>query len=134
MLKVQSTLDFQGKIVKSQYAAMQYDPYRKQNMYFLPKTGKSYVVNAKNKRKLFLAGELELKGELFINNRFVKDNAHNRATLNQEGKIKNPSTNRWIKDTIVNRRKIIQANKNKVLEEIRVLRENKASKIISNAI
>jgi hypothetical protein len=61
-------------------------------------------------------------------------NAHNRAKLSQEGKIKNPSTNRWMKDTVVNGCKIIQANKNKLLEEIRALRETKTSKIISNAI
>ena len=141
MQKVQSTLNFQGKIVKSQHAVIQYDPFKKQDMYFLPKTGKSYVVNAKNKRKLYLSGNLELKNELFINNRFVKDNAQNRAKLNQEGKIKNPSTNRWLKDTALNRRKIeqakqdkIQENKNKVLDEIRALRQNKASTIITNAI
>ena len=134
MTKIQQTLDFQGKIVNTQKAIIQYDPYKRKQMYFVPRTGKSYVVSSKNKHKLFSSGDLELKGELFINGRFVKDNAKNRAKLNQENKIKNPVTNRWIKDTKLNRKKIIELNKKKVLEEIRSIRENKASKIITSAM
>ena len=131
MTKIQQTLDFQGKIVNTQKAIIQYDPYKRKQMYFVPRTGKSYVVSSKNKHKLFSSGDLELKGELFINGRFLKANAKNRAKLNQENKIKNPVTNRWIKDTKLNRKKIIELNKKKVLEEIRSIRENKASKIIT---
>ena len=78
------------KLLKHRKAIIQYDPFKKMDLYFVPRTGKSYVVSAKNKRKLFLDGDLELQGELFINNRFVKDNAKNRAKLTQDTKNKKP--------------------------------------------
>ena len=45
---------------------------KKMDLYFVPQTGKSYVGSAKNKRKLFLDGDFELQGELFIHNRFIR--------------------------------------------------------------
>ena len=72
MTKIKFMLDFQGKNVNSQKAMIQYDPYKRKQMYFVPRTGKSYVVSSKNKHKLFCSGDLELKSELFINSRFIK--------------------------------------------------------------
>ena len=77
MSLIQTTLNFQGRLIKTQKAIVQYDPFKKRNVYFLPLTGKSLVFNARNKLKLFLAGDLELKDELFIKNRFVEDNKRN---------------------------------------------------------
>ena len=106
---IQTTLNFQGQLIKTQKAIVQYDPFKKRNVYFLPSTGKSLAFNARNKRKLYLSGDLELKDELFINNRFVKDNKRNRSRIaDRSGKILNPATNRWVNPTPRNLKKIEQ--------------------------
>ena len=90
--------------------------------------GKSDVVSPKNKRMLYLAGDLDLQGELFINNRFVKDTPRNRSKLNRSNNIKNPLTNRWIKDTPLNRKKVLKTQAN----DLKQILEYKAAKTIKN--
>ena len=128
-MKIQATIDFQGKLEKSQKAIIQYNPYKRRELYFVPRTGKSYVVSPKNKRMLYLAGDLDLQGELFINNRFVKDTPRNRSKLNCSNKIKNPLMNRWIKDTPLNRKKVLKSQANDLSKQII---EYKAAKAIKN--
>ena len=77
MAKRQLTLNLNGQLVRSRKAYIEYDPFKKRKVYFVPRTGKSYVINATNKRKLFLAGDLDLQGEIFLNSRIVKDSARN---------------------------------------------------------
>ena len=129
---IQTTLNFQGQMIKSQKATVQYDPFKKRNVYFLPRTGKSIAFNTKNKHKLFVAGDLDLKDKLFINNRFVKDNKRNRSRIaDRSGKIKNPATNRWVDPTPRNLKRIEQFEMKRKAETALVLVSPKKPRVVN---
>ena len=137
MTKYQTTLNFNDQLVRSQKAYIMYDPFKMKNVYFVPRTSKTLSMNASNKRKLFLAGDLELHSELFINNRFVKDSKHNCSHLARDTKLFNPLTKRYVKDTPQNKKKIEKAeNELKVQRALHTLKNKRiqAAKIIERAI